>query len=91
MGGGCTDSDTIKRTPKNLICPHCGKEISNAVDERILAALQGKASGLSWNLLLETTKVSKGALSGHLNSLIKKGTVKVIIEKCSRDRLYKVN
>jgi DNA-binding HxlR family transcriptional regulator len=64
----------MKRTPKNLFCPHCGKEIVNACDELILAALR-KYRTMNWGQLLQETKVSKGALSSHLNGLIASGKV----------------
>mgnify|MGYP002813886917 CR=1 FL=1 len=64
----------MKRTPKNLVCPHCGKEIVNACDELILAALR-KYRTMNWGQLLEDTKVSRGTLSRHLKSLIASGKV----------------
>jgi hypothetical protein len=64
----------LKRTPKHLVCPYCGKEIVNACDELILAAFR-KYSALNWGQLLKETKVSKGSLSTHLNGLIASGKV----------------
>ncbi len=80
----------MKKTPRNLVYPHCGKESMNFCDEKILLSLQQAPTGLSWNMLLEETKLAKGTLSVHLNSLIEKCKVKVAIKPNSRDRIYLV-
>jgi DNA-binding IclR family transcriptional regulator len=72
-----------------FLCPHCGKEIVNAVDVKILEALKVAPEGLPWNTLLGQTGLSKGALSNHLKSLIKTGKIKVTLDN-KLTRIYKV-
>ena len=81
---------TIKKTPRNLVCPHCGKEIPNICNKAILSSLQKAPAGLSWNMLLKETKLAKGTLSIHLNDLIEKRKVQVALKLNSRDRIYLV-
>jgi DNA-binding transcriptional regulator GbsR (MarR family) len=55
----------------------------------ILMTLFISDEGLSWSELLEQTKLSKGALSKHLNNLLSHGTIKTEIKpKRPRTILY---
>lgn len=77
----------MRKTPLTFRCPHCGVEIFNAVDAKILEALKTSIEGLPWAVLLTQTGISKGALSYHLKDLIKKGRVKVTLN-CELTRIY---
>ena len=84
-------SNTLKKTPRNLVCPYCGKELPNYCDEQILSSLQKAPAGLSWNMWLKETKLAEGTLSTHLNSLIEKRKVQVTLKPNTRDGIYQVN